>query len=139
MKVLKEKLGDAGPEVVARMSGEREKVESRLRSANRTVLELESAVAELQGKLRQSEEDSIKVMETCRTYNNVSKYAVFHVKLKVHVGVCTTNIFSACLKLNRPREPSQVRQVCLFELTLKFRLGNFIVFSAGGGDGVPLT
>lgn len=69
MKLLKDKLVDAGPEVVAKISEEKEKAESRLRSAQRTVSELETFAVELQGQLERAEEDSIKVMDAYRTCN----------------------------------------------------------------------
>eukprot|EP00903_Cladosiphon_okamuranus_P012984 g12116.t2 len=63
MRVLKDKLVDAGPEVVMKISEDRAKAESRLRAANRRVLELEGVVLEKQGQLDQVGEENIKVAE----------------------------------------------------------------------------
>lgn len=62
MKLLKEKLVDAGPEVVAKILAEKDKAESRLRSTKRTVSELETVVAELQGQQERVAESDIKVI-----------------------------------------------------------------------------
>ncbi len=61
IKVLKDKLVDSGPEVVKNISEEKVKAESRLRSANRTVTELEAALVEKQGQLERATGDDIKV------------------------------------------------------------------------------
>lgn len=68
IKLLKEKLVDAGPEVLAKILDERDKAESRLRSTKRTVLELESIVTELQRQLQRVAETDIKVNRlSCRS------------------------------------------------------------------------
>lgn len=59
---LKAKLEDAGPEVVTKLSEERNAAESRLRLSNRTVSELENATAEMKEKLDQVAEENIKVL-----------------------------------------------------------------------------
>ena len=59
--MLKDKLVDSGPEVVKKISEEKDKAESRLRSAHRAVSELEAAVVEVQGQLERATEDTIKV------------------------------------------------------------------------------
>lgn len=93
MKVLKDNLVDAGPQVVAKISEEREKVESRLRSANRTVAELENVAVELQGKLKRADEDSIKVVDACRTCNNaLSNYAIFGYSCLRSTWVCVDEL-----------------------------------------------
>lgn len=61
MKALKDKLVDAGPEIVMSISEDRDKAESRLRAANRRVSELEGIVLEMQRQLDQVEEENIKV------------------------------------------------------------------------------
>eukprot|EP00752_Nemacystus_decipiens_P002127 g2029.t1 len=63
MKALKDKLVDAGPDVVMKISEERDKAESRLRVANRRVSELEEVVLEIQRQLDQVAEENIKVAE----------------------------------------------------------------------------
>ncbi|CAB1111111.1 unnamed protein product [Ectocarpus sp. CCAP 1310/34] len=63
IKMLKEKLANAGPEVVAKISEERDKAESRVRSANRTVSDLESVVVELQAQVQRDADDNLKVEE----------------------------------------------------------------------------
>ncbi|CAM9440257.1 unnamed protein product [Ectocarpus sp. 6 AP-2014] len=63
IKMLKEKLANAGPEVVAKISEERDKAESRVRSANRTVSDLESVVVELQAQVQRDADDNFKVEE----------------------------------------------------------------------------
>lgn len=91
--MLKDNLVDAGPQVVAKISEERDKVESRLRSANRTVAELENVAVELQGQLKQAEEDRIKVVDTCRTCNNtLSNHAVFGYSFLRSTWVCVDEL-----------------------------------------------
>lgn len=82
--MLKDKLVDAGPDVVAKISEEREQAESRLRSANSRVSELENTVAELQGQLKRAEEDNIKVMDTSWSNYAVLRFFV----IEVHVCRC---------------------------------------------------
>lgn len=71
IKVLKEKLVNAGPEIVAKVSEERDKAESRVRSANRTVSDLESVVVELQAQVQRDADDNLKV---CRSASNASQH-----------------------------------------------------------------
>lgn len=79
MKVLKNKLVDAGPEVVIKISEDRDKAESRLRVANRKVAELEGVVLEMQRQLEHAAEENIKVTDPCCLCNNLAgKYPVFH-------------------------------------------------------------
>jgi len=59
--VLKDKLVFSGPEVLKSISEEKDKAESRLRLANRTTSELESALVEMQGQLERATGDNIKV------------------------------------------------------------------------------
>lgn len=68
IKVLKDKLVDSGPEVVKKISEERDKAESRLRSAHRNVSELEAALVEMQGQLERATGDNIKVTEEHRVW-----------------------------------------------------------------------
>ncbi|CAM9889516.1 unnamed protein product [Scytosiphon promiscuus] len=63
IKLLKGKLVDAGPEVVSKILEERDKAESRLRSTTRTITELKTLVAELQGLQGRVTESDIKVAE----------------------------------------------------------------------------
>lgn len=69
--MLKEKLANAGPEVVAKISEERDKAESRVRSANRTVSDLESVVVELQAQVQRDADDNLKV---CRCATNAPRH-----------------------------------------------------------------
>lgn len=79
MKVLKDKLVDAGPEVVTKISEDRDKAESRLRAANRKVSELDGLVLEIQRQLEQVAEENIKVTDSCCSCSKVaSNSAVFH-------------------------------------------------------------
>lgn len=76
--MLKEKLGDAGPEVVTKISEDRDKAESRSRAANRRVAELEGIVLEMQRQLDQIAEENIKVMVPLLFVNELeSNYPVF--------------------------------------------------------------
>lgn len=61
--MLKGKLVDAGPEIVMKISEDRDKAESRMRVANRRVSELEAVVLDMQRQLEQATEDNIKVTE----------------------------------------------------------------------------
>ncbi|CAM9095532.1 unnamed protein product, partial [Ectocarpus fasciculatus] len=73
MKVLKEKLVNAGPEIVAKVSEERDKAESRVRSANRTVSDLENVVVELQAQVQRDADDNLKVEEMEHHLQEASK------------------------------------------------------------------
>ncbi|CAN0039193.1 unnamed protein product, partial [Ectocarpus fasciculatus] len=73
MKVLKEKLVNAGPEIVAKVSEERDKAESRVRSANRTVSDLENVVVELQAQVQRDTDDNLKVEEMEHHLQEASK------------------------------------------------------------------
>lgn len=73
MKVLKAKLVDAGPEVLIKISEDRDKAESRLRAANRRVSELEEAVLETQRQLEQTVEENIKVTDACCSCNELAR------------------------------------------------------------------
>lgn len=61
VKLLKHKLVDAGPEVVMKISEDRDKADSRLRAASRRVSELEGVVRDMQRQLDQVAEENIKV------------------------------------------------------------------------------
>lgn len=77
MKTLKDKLVDAGPEVVMKISEDKDKAESRLRAANRRVSELEVVVLEMQGQLDQVAEENLKVTVSCCSRNKLaSNYPV---------------------------------------------------------------
>lgn len=58
---LKKRLESAGPEVVDKLSKEREKAESRARSANERVKELEKAAEELKLEIDRVGEEGRKV------------------------------------------------------------------------------
>lgn len=61
---LKKKVEGAGPEVVRKLSEEREKAESRLRLATRKASELESIADKMKAQLLQAAEDEAKVTNT---------------------------------------------------------------------------
>lgn len=59
--MLKKKLADAGPEVLAQVSDERNRAEARLRATHGRVAELETISAKLKKELDQVAADNIKV------------------------------------------------------------------------------
>lgn len=70
--MLKEKLVGAGPEVVVKISEDRDKAETRLRTANRRVSELEEIVLEMQLQLDQVAQENIKVTVSCCSCNKLA-------------------------------------------------------------------
>lgn len=72
ISALKTKLEGTGPEVVAKLREEREKMESRLRLANGRVNELENAAEGAKIKMARFDQDEMKVTCHCDSFTWIS-------------------------------------------------------------------